>query len=160
MGNLELSLQFCQRAFRNVYLLRIECIIFPVKPFTTKTQRILGDLVSWWWIQKRRFSSLTGIFSSLLPGRPGRLPRRHKIRADSTYCYLYYLFRCRMCFSTIIQSFQATDDGLSNVLDRLFLSFSLRMAPSLFWVCGRTPNIHHRLQRLIAPPVPKLQPVR
>jgi predicted nucleic acid-binding protein len=27
----------------------------------TKTQRILGDLVSWWWIQKRRFSSLTGI---------------------------------------------------------------------------------------------------
>jgi hypothetical protein len=30
----------------------------------TKAQRILGDLVSWWWIQKRRFSSLTGIIQA------------------------------------------------------------------------------------------------
>lgn len=38
-----------------------------------------------------------------------------------------------MCFSTLIQNLEATDNGVSNVLDRLFLSFSLRMASGKSW---------------------------
>jgi hypothetical protein len=54
-------------------LLRIECIVFAVKPFTTKTQRHKGFLVSWWWIQKRRFSSLTIIVFTAPDGWATRL---------------------------------------------------------------------------------------
>lgn len=53
----------------------------------TEAQRVIGDLVSWWWIQERRFSSLTGItldqseFSRRVPfachGVTGTVARHH-----------------------------------------------------------------------------------